>query len=182
MASELLFEHDIIPDLISCHYSKLGWLKTIGLRCQRETHSRCNFDIRLSGDKLCAKMVKVISEAGVLDGLIGLLGECDDFVVVTVQLGFFNRQVFINRLQLVSFVYGSDVSLLFPTFVPLVAIFLRCCDERVLPTTGVLEGITVSNLKDFRVVRNLIWYTRIDDNFLVIFDELSWVLWLLTVE
>ena len=43
-------------------------------------------------------MVKVISEAGVLDGLIGLLGECDDFVVVTVQLGFFNRQVFINRL------------------------------------------------------------------------------------
>ena len=112
-------------------------------------------------------MVKIVSEAGVLDGFEGLLGECDDFIIVTIQLGLFDRLVVKDRLQLVSFVNRSDVGLLFPTLIPLEAIFFRCSNERILPATSVFESVTVSDLKDFLMVRNLIRHSRIDDHLLI---------------
>ena len=128
-------------------------------------------------------MVKVVSKASVLDGLVRLLGKCDDFIIVTIQLGLFDCLVVKDRLQLVSFVNRPHISLLFLTLIPLEGIFVfRCCYEWVLPATGVFESVTVSNLKDFGVVRNLIWDSRIDDHFLVWFDEIKWVRWFLTVK
>ena len=112
-------------------------------------------------------MVKVVSEAVVLDGFKGLLSECDNFIIVTIQLWLFDSLVVKDRLQLVSVVYRSDISLLFSTLIRSRAIFFRCRNERVLPATGVLESITVSNLKDFGMVRDLIRHPGIDDHFLV---------------
>ena len=97
-------------------------------------------------------MVEVVPETSVLDRFVGLLTECNDFIIVTIQFRLFDCQVFIYCFELESIVERFDVGLLYFALIQIFVFVFRCRDIWVLFASSIFESHTVSNLKDFRMV------------------------------
>ena len=97
-------------------------------------------------------MVEIVLETSVLDRFVGLLTECNDFIIVTIQFRLFDCQGIIYCFQLEGIVERFDVGLLYFTLIQIFVFIFRCRNVWVLFASSIFKSHTISNLKDFRMI------------------------------